>query len=338
MIFVIVLNWNNWKDTIECLESIFRSEVINFRIVLVDNNSSDGSVENIISYLEGNLSPLILPSSPLRANPISHMTRRVPYVLCSEDESLNIYQKKDFEKNTVIIISNDGNYGFAGGNNIGIRCAMNFEECRYVWLLNNDTVIKPDACSHLITIMNGDENVGMTGSVLLYYNQPEIIQALGGGKFYPLLGLAKLHMKNIDLKILDSIPSTEIEKKLDYLMGASILLRREMLETVGLFDDRYFLFTEEVDLAHRARLMGWKLSVSKKSYVFHKDSSSTKNNQNLYFYLLAKSNILFIIKHYSKWHLFTAIPSMVFNTLRLSFNMGNMFSTLKGISHACARR
>jgi GT2 family glycosyltransferase len=104
-----------------------------------------------------------------------------------------------------------------------------------------------------------------------------------------------------------------------------------MLDQIGIFDDRYFLFTEEVDLCHRAKRSGWKMAVCTQSSVYHKDSASTKDHQHLYYYLLCKSNLLFVLKFYSILYTLVAIPSLLLYATIHTRNPRNIIAAFNGM-------
>ena len=138
---IVLVNWNHWRDTVECLWSIFRSSYRSFYVVVSDNASTDGSLTNIQQWAErqdedrcSSEGPLVQggelfpPASVVRLNAAEAALAEPP------------------AERALVLIQNSSNLGFAGGNNVGIRFALN-SGTDYIWLLNNDTVIDPNACS-----------------------------------------------------------------------------------------------------------------------------------------------------------------------------------------------
>lgn len=309
-VYILILNWNSWQDTTECIKSVLSSDFKNFQLVVIDNASQDSSVTHIVEYLK---------------------KREVSFIVYSEEEAIQggKPEKEVFEN--VIIIRNKGNYGFAKGNNTALRFILKRGDFGFVWLLNNDAVADPKALSNLIKVAEKDKRIGFVGSVIRYYDSPSYIQAVGGGKFYPLLGAGKLYMKNRHISIVENLNPQKVSKHLDYIMGASLLVRREVLEEVGIFDESYFLYTEELDLITRGRKKGWKLAVAFDSYIYHKESASTKNKRWLYYYHLNRSNIIYIKKHFGIHYALVSAPLAMLNTIRLTRRWRNIKAAAKGL-------
>jgi GT2 family glycosyltransferase len=143
-----------------------------------------------------------------------------------------------------------------------------------VWLLNNDTVVDPDALHLLVKQMQVD-GADSCGSTIIYYSSPDTCQARCGGTFSYIKGGPRGH-------IGDRTPVSAIEShpinvaQIDYIMGASLLVSQHFLERVGLLWEGYFLFYEEMDWAERGRRAKLRLTYAPKSYVFHKGGASTE--------------------------------------------------------------
>lgn len=210
LVYVVVLNTNAWPDTQACLESLARLDYANYRVVVVDNGSRDGSEELI--------------------------RRHFP---------------------DVTVLQTGGNVGFSRGNNAGIRHAL-AEGAGFVWILNNDTVVEEEALTALVEEAASDDANGIVGSALYFDDDRARIQAWGGGTFSPYRGITTCSM------------SPTPAAALDFITGASLFVSRRVLEDVGLFDERFFLYMEDTDLCYRARRRGWKLAVAEKSVVYHK--------------------------------------------------------------------
>ena len=155
---VILLNWNGWKDTLECLESVFRLDGKDFRVIVCDNASTDGSLEKIKQWARGELAAecanpqLSGLTSPPVAKPIQYleMTREQAEARTGGWEA------------PLTLIQTGGNLGFAGGNNVGLRLALGDPDCQYFWLLNNDTVVKPTALSAMVRLMQQMPEIGLS--------------------------------------------------------------------------------------------------------------------------------------------------------------------------------
>jgi len=312
--YVLLLNWNNWTDTVECVSSLLESDYRDFKIIIVDNASTDSSVERILESLS------------------SMSGRDGKKIICeclAEDALINVMLPET--SCAVTMIRNNANYGFGGGNNTGLEYILKNADFDYVWLLNNDTIVDKRALSALVTEAEKDKKVAFVGSVLRYYGEPDVIQAVGGGWFHPHLGLARLYMKNRRIDALETLKKDEVLKKINYLMGASILIRKSVLTEVGLFDKKFFVYAEELDLIYRARKKGWRISIAMDSHVFHKDSASTKDKKDLYYYFLYKSNIIFLKKNYGWTYVLTALLPSLVNIFRTTHRLANIAAALRGI-------
>jgi len=336
---IILLNYKSPDNTIECIESILKSKHDEFQIIVVDNNSQDNSVEKIIGYFEGNIIPDTVPAHRERIFPVH--SGKLPYIVINEDSIENAGNFSEFiVKNSdskiikypVLLIKNRDNYGFGGGNNSGIKYALKSGNFDFVWLLNNDTVIDKNTLTALIEKVKNNNKIGIAGSLLLYYYQPDTIQTVGGGIFYPILGLSRLYKKGEKLSVVEDLKEDKIKNNINYIMGASLLLKVDMLKDIGLFDDKsFFLFSEELDLFIRAIKKGWDFTVSTSSIVYHKQSASTKNNSEVYYYNLAKSSVVLLKKHYPKLYLIVSLPFITVNSIRASKKTGNWKATINGI-------
>ena len=268
-VHIIILNYNGWQDTIECLESVLKSDYKNYQIIVVDNQSPNNSMDYLIKWAKGELC-LWLPDT----NPLKHLSfplkkKPLDYILYSKEEAIQGGDKgKESQlKNPIVFIQAGENRGFAAGNNIGIKYALAKSDFEYIWLLNNDTVIEKDTLKNLVEYVN-DIEIGICGSVLKYYDNPNIVQAYGGtiNKF---LGTSR--------HILDK---SKIEKKLDYIVGASFLIQKNVIDELGLLPEEYFLYYEETDYCFNAKEHGFILGVALNSIVYHKEGSSTKTSKN----------------------------------------------------------
>src|SRR5210317_641375 len=133
--YIILLNWNGWKDTIACLDSVFQSNDANFRVVVCDNQSSDGSLSNIEAWADGEISAET-PEDHRLQEFIGRTSRPLDYLKLSA----SAIESGTFEDSgePLILIDNESNLGFAAGNNVGLRYALNRADMSHVWLLNND--------------------------------------------------------------------------------------------------------------------------------------------------------------------------------------------------------
>jgi GT2 family glycosyltransferase len=269
-VYILILNWNRWKDTIECLESIFRGDYPRYRVIVCDNGSSDESLANIAAWAEGRLDCAVPHYNPLRSLSFPPTPKPLAYVT---------YDKAQAERGgedtgataQLILIQTGENLGFSGGNNVGLRYALARDDFDYVWLLNNDTVIKPDSLSALVGKMQNNQRAGMCGSTLLYYDDPNKAQALCGATYNKWLGTLRLIGSFTQMP--QKIDAVRIEKKLAFICGASMLVSKHFLRNIGLLGEEYFLYYEELDWALRSGNR-YPLSYAEQSVVYHKEGAT----------------------------------------------------------------
>lgn len=248
---VVVLNWNGWQDTLPCLDSLAHQAYQNTSIIVVDNASTDGSRDRIAAWPD---------------NSGKHWVRRqfVGDANTPMADQVDTLGHGDF-----VYLQSDINGGFAAGNNLGIRLAL---ACRsvYVWILNNDTEVHHRALDALVNCAEKDNSIGMCGSLLVYHDARDQLQACGGVIFDYWRAMGKqlghgLNPKSNEINAILGAP-------LSYIAGASLLARSEMILEVGAFEEKYFLYFEEIDWAERAR--NWKMAVAADSVVYHKEGAS----------------------------------------------------------------
>lgn len=274
MVYIILVNWNGWRDTIECLESLFKLTYSAFTVIICDNASEDGSIDQIMCWSQGGL--VAEAADPLY-NCYLNPPHPKPIWCAAWHPGLNWVESSHPR---ILLIPCHRNLGFAGGSNVGIRFALDQADVEFVWLLNNDTVVQPDALVRLIEKMRSEPNIGICGSLLRYYAEPEIVQCFAG------FGFNYWTARVLQIRVADSagrMPTeSEIEPQLKYISGASMFLSKTFLENIGLMNEQYFLYFEEIDWATRARGK-YSLGYCHDSVIYHKEGraigSSRKNEQ-----------------------------------------------------------
>lgn len=266
-VYIILLNYNGWKDTIECLESVLKSDYDDYQVIVVDNDSPNNSMEYIINWAEGKQEVVYDENAPLKYLSQPFEDKPLAYVYYTKEQALRGGEQEEKHKNPMIFIQAGENGGFAAGNNIGMKYALAKDDFAYIWLLNNDTVIEKDTLSSLVAHATKDD-LGISGSTLMYYDNPKQIQAYGGtvNKFF---GTGK-HILHV----------SDIAQKLDYVVGASFLIDKKVIEKIGLLPEEYFLYYEETDYCFNARNHGFKLGIDTHSFVYHKEGNSTGASEN----------------------------------------------------------
>lgn len=195
----------------------------------------------------------------------------------------------------IIIIRSRENLGFAGGNNLGIRCALD-RGAEYVLLLNNDTVVDKNFLSEMVNVAGSDKNIGMVGAKIFFYSELNRIW-FAGGKINRLLTKGEMVGYNqIDKGQYDTIRET------DFITGCCLLVKKEVIEKIGLLPEEYFLYFEDTDWCLNARRNGYKCVYAPKAEIWHKASVGLGLGSPTYIYynirnglLLAKRNAPFLI-------------------------------------------
>ncbi len=270
---IVLLNWNNWRDTLECLESILKLDYPNFSIILCDNASEDGSLDKVKAWARGERGVVVAADNPLSVLSTPPASKPINYREYTRAEAEKGGDSQ--EESPLVLVPTGADWGAAGGNNVGLRYALARDEFTYAWLLNVDTVVKSDALKELVQCMASNPKAGLGGSTLLYYHAPDEIQALAGATYNRWLGITR-HLE-MGQSIHQSIDADVITRRLDYIMGASLIVSMDFLKEVGLMEENYFLFFEEIDWVTRARGR-YTLAYAPKSIVYHREGRSSGAN------------------------------------------------------------
>jgi GT2 family glycosyltransferase len=228
LVYIIIVNWNGWADTLACLESCDQLSGAEYRLLVVDNASTDGSVDQLRAGRPG--------------------TRVIPA---------------------------DRNLGFAGGNNLGIAIALS-EGADFVWLLNNDTTVAPDALEALLACAREHPEAGMFGSKVYYSAHPDVIW-FAGGELAPTRAGYPRHAgsgQRDDGRWDQAGP-------VEFLSGCSLLVRTAVVEQIGPMREDYFMYWEDVEWSARAQETGWSCLYVPRSRVWHKVSASLEGTRYL---------------------------------------------------------
>jgi GT2 family glycosyltransferase len=263
---VVIVNWNGHRDTVACLESLLRLETQDFHVILSDNGSAPGSVEHIVDWCEGRVE---VATDDAAWRMIAAPRRRDPTWVYSDDT--RVTEAPPF----LTILRNRENLGFAGANNRGITLALADPATRFIWLLNNDTIVAPDCLGHLVARMQRQPDLGILGATIAYYDDPLRIQGLGA-RFNSLLGRGE-HIGMLS-SAHDLPPKSTVEAAMSYVMGASMFVSRRFIETVGPMNEEYFLYMEEFDWSTRNKGrfgLGWEPAAR----LYHKEGSTIGSSQ-----------------------------------------------------------
>jgi len=256
-IYAIIANWNGKTDTLECLSSlrVVREKQPSLSVVVVDNGSTDGSIEEI--------------------------------------------KKKFF---WVHIIDAGENLGFSGGNNRGITYALK-QNAEYVWLLNNDTVVDKNVLSAILSFR--DPTVGAVGSKIYFYKGCEYHKGrykksdLGNILWYAG-GIIDWNNALASHRGVDDVDcgQFDVEMETDFITGCSFFIRTSVIKQVGLLDEFYFMYMEDLDYSLRIQQAGFQTVYNPRSIVFHKNASSSGGSgSSLHEYYLTRNRIRIGMKY-----------------------------------------
>ena len=244
-VWLIVLNWNGKDDTLRCLASLRQLTYPNFRVCVVDNGSSDDSVEVISS--------------------------------CFPE---------------VKLIPVGRNLGYAGGNNVGMKSAIE-HGASYVLVLNNDTVVAPDMLEWLVDAAVTSAHVGAVGAKIYYMDRPNVIWSAGSRWQNDIRRFVLSGYESLDLE-----PGSTDITETDYACGCAFLAHVSVLARVGLFDEAYFLNFEESDWCARARRMGLRMYLASGAKLWHRGSASFGGGESpLHAYFMTRNRLLWIERH-----------------------------------------
>jgi GT2 family glycosyltransferase len=188
-----------------------------------------------------------------------------------------------------VLLRNERNMGFAAGANRGIAHALGLG-AEYVFLINNDTTFAPDAVAQLLAKAAPD--IGIVVPAIFYAAAPELPWSLGGRR-HPLT-LEK--SGDAPAALAHARAAGSLDR--DYVAGCGILLSRRMLERVGLFDERFFMYYEDMDFSLRVRRAGYRIVLAPDARMWHKVSiSSGGSDSPNERYWMARSSVIFFRKH-----------------------------------------
>jgi len=283
---VVIVNWNGWRDTVECLESIFRGVLAPDTVVVCDNGSTDGSIERIRDWAEARLVPFLPVEHPVRSMIHPPAERLIP---CVEYDRATAEQGGVVtEAAPLVLVRTGGDLGYAGGANVGLRYLLARGGEGPVWLLNPDTIVDPAAGRELLARVSHDPMVGMCGSTVRFHRAPHLNQALGGATHNWWFALPRHIGRGTPVGSGES--EAWVTARMSYVYGASMMVTRRFLREVGLLDEEYFLYFEELDLAMRGRRRGFRLAWAPRSVVFHRgggtpDGEGPRSMQADYYFL-----------------------------------------------------
>jgi len=242
LVACVILNTNRREDTLECLRSLKAGTYANARTIVLDCQSTDGSVEAIRSAFPD-----------------------------------------------VRILELERNLGYAGNNNVGIRAALD-EGARWVFVLNEDTVVSPDCLARLMETGMSDPRIGIVGPVVYHHDEPDVIQSAGGGLTRMWEGFHLGQNERDEGQIRDVRP-------VQWISGCAILVRREVIDSAGTLDERFFIYWEETEWCVRAAKAGWLIVRVPGAKVWHKGVQRHYRPRPSVTYYSTRNRLLLLKKH-----------------------------------------
>ena len=248
LVSIIIPHWNGIDVITECLESLQKATYPNFEVIIVDNNSSDDSVN---------------------------------------------YLRKNFPK--VIIFENKQNEGYAGGCNRGSEIAKG----EYILFLNNDTVHQPNWIEPLVSLLKENPRIAAVQPKLLNYYQKNLFDYAGGAGgmmdifVFPFARGRIFNEQEIDSNQYNS------KETIFWSSGTAFLVRKNVFEKAGKFDELFFAHMEEIDLCWRFHLLGYDVSSEPNSVVHHKNAVSLPLYTEKKYYLNHRNSLIMLLTNYS---------------------------------------
>jgi GT2 family glycosyltransferase len=264
LVSLIVLNWNGKALLEECLKSLLKTNYDNLETIVVDNGSTDGSVEMVGNF----------PN--------------------------------------VRLIANKTNLGYAGGNNAGFKAANG----KYVITVNNDIIVDPAWLVDPIRFLENDETIGVISCRQMNYFNKNTIDHLYSCPTSYLLPERMGHGKQYQ-----ELPQFSSAGFVLGASGASAMYRKKMLDEIGVLEESFFIYQEEIDLQMRAFLNGWKCLYVPSSVVYHKESVTMNKHKSMFYYLHERNRVWYIYRNYPLSIILQNLPVLLFRELRTMVNI-----------------
>jgi GT2 family glycosyltransferase len=291
---IVILNWKGWKDTVECLESLYDVDYDNYEVITLDNGSPNDSVERIREYCAGKMR---VTSRFLEFNPnnkpiqiIEIDSKQVGKEMITGGGGSELSELAPDRKLRLIL--SDLNMGFAEGCNFCMRYALDFLNSDYVLLLNNDTIVSKDFLTQLVRVSQSDERIGIVGPKTYFYERNgrnDIINYAGG-----VFDMNKGRLELVGFGEVDKGQYDEQKEGYDLISGCCMLIKKEVIKKIGFLDPSYFMYGEDLDFCKRASIAGHRLIYVPSSMIWHKGSQSFTASISAYY--LGRNGFLFMKK------------------------------------------
>jgi len=257
-VYIIVLNWNGTKDTIECLRSIKTSSYLNYMLIVVDNGSENESLNQLKSWCKNNFGEVLF-----------YNKEQAEIAGTKNDEEAMNHLKSN---ETLIFIENNENLGFAAGNNVALRYLLK-NNATYVMLLNNDTTIDKDSVNIMMDFIRLHSDYVAVTPQIRYYKPRDRVWNCGGKIMW--FGNRRYYYadKNVDI-----VPVSGF-KRITFITGCAMLFKPSV---TGILSEKFFFGEEDFDFSFRQKIANRKMACCFSSIIYHKISvSSRKINNNI---------------------------------------------------------
>ena len=313
---IIILNWNGWEDTVECLESIYQISYPNYHVIVVDNNSTDDSIKKITNYAIGNID--------VKSKFFNYDHSNKPIKILNYNQNEYCGRKPLKNDHELILIKNESNSGFAEGNNIGIKYALKNLNPNYILLLNNDTVVEKNFLMSLIREGEKDSKIGLLGPKMYYYDNPNVLWCIGGKINWKLARGMHIGKDEIDTGQYNE------KRNFDYINGSALLIKKRVIEDIGLLDKKFFLYFEEVDLALRASKKKYDIEFVPKSKIWHKVSKSGGGiKKEIGLYYITRNRWIFMKKWANRFDFIIFVVIQIFVAIVLPILLSIYYNNRK---------
>ena len=262
---VVILNWNRARDTIDCIDSLKKLVIKDFSLEIIVVDN--GSTDNSIDKIKKKI--------------------------------------KNIKNIKGELIRNEENLGFAAGNNVGIKHALN-HGADFVLILNNDTVVDRNLILALLNTAKKRPKAGLISPKIYFAKGFEFHKArYKKSQLGKVIWYAGGNM-NWDNVLGSNCGVDEVDKgqhgkiiETDFATGACVLMRKKAIEEVGMFDEQYFMYLEDADLSYRMKVRGWKVLYSPKGILWHKVAQSPGIGSDLNDYFITRNRLIFGMRYSS---------------------------------------
>lgn len=276
---IILLNWNGWRDTLASLESVRRLSYSNYQIIVLDNGSSDDSIAHLLDWgVKDRASRL----SQKQRQHVKVALLKHRYDGWTDDEgSLTNGQLAELASNEdLILIHCDGNLGFTGGCNLAVEFAL-LGKPAYVWFLNNDAKVSTNALNALLDGAKSAQAAIVGGHIM---DESGARTSFAGSRWPGRLfnGSRRISKTELSKPFWDSSDASGCA-----LLAHESLLRRRINDCGYVFDPRFFMYCEDLDLCLFAKTRGYKCVIARDAVIYHglSKSSGGDGNPRVYYYI-----------------------------------------------------